>query len=276
MKQPFVVRPPTAPEVPLLVSIPHTGTLVPPDIAARFSGPDVAALPDTDWHLHDLYDFVPAMGAWTIHAVYSRFVVDLNRPADGSPLYPGRDETGLLPKSTFASRPIYAPGQEPNEAEIADRTGQFWRPYHAALAARIEDLKARFGYALLWDAHSIESVVPRFFDGELPGLMLGDVDGSSAAKAISDAVYGVHQRSGFSFQRNKPFKGGFITRSFGKPDQRVHALQLEMSQRLYMVEGPPFAFDAARANALRPTLQASLQAFLDAAATLHRTPGHQP
>lgn len=266
---PVVIKPPQATEVPLLVSIPHTGTYVPDAIARRFSSTEVAALPDTDWHLHVLYDFVASMGAWTIHAHYSRFVVDLNRPADGTPLYPGRDETGLVPSSTFHSVPIYKAGQEPTRDEIAERTAKYWRPYHDALSSKIAELKAKFGYALLWDAHSIESNVPRFHKGQLPGLMLGDVDGTSAVPAISDAVLKVHVESGITYQRNSPFKGGYITRAFGKPQERVQALQLEMSQRLYMQEGAPFAFNAILADQLRPTLRASLQAFLDSARIHH-------
>jgi len=260
---------PQAHRVPLLVSIPHTGTYVPADIAARFSSSKVAELPDTDWHLHVLYDFVPRMGAWTIHAHHSRFVVDLNRAADGTPLYPGRDETGLIPSSTFHSEPVYRAGAEPTAQELQQRTELYWRPYHQALRAKVDELKAEFGYALLWDAHSIESHVPRFFDGQLPGLMLGDVDGASAAPALSNAVLEVHAHSGYTFQKNKPFKGGYITRAFGRPAENVHALQLEMSQRLYMQEGSPFRFDETLANQLRPTLQASLQAFVDSARVLH-------
>lgn len=264
----FHVREPAAAPIPLLVSIPHTGTEVPAEIRARFASDTVAELPDTDWHQHLLYDFVPALGARTIFARYSRYVIDLNRPADARPLYPGRDETGLVPLSTFASEPIYQTGKEPDAAEIAARTDRYWRPYHEALEHELAALVQRFGFACLWDAHSITSCVPRFFDGELPALMLGDVDGSSAAPAAAAAVLEIQRNSSYSCQPNAPFKGGYITRRHGAPAQRVHALQLEMSQRIYMDEGPPFAYRPERAAALKPVLQACLQAFV-AAVTRH-------
>ncbi len=265
----YFVREPEAPAVPLLVSIPHTGTDVPDDIAARFASPGVAALPDTDWHLHRLYDFVPRLGARTLYARFSRYVADLNRPADGSLLYPGRPETALVPAATFAGEPIYATGDEPGAAEIAQRIERFWKPYHERLERELAALRERFGYALLFDAHSIASEVPRLVPGRLPHLMLGDADGRSAAPELSLAVLAVHAKSGLEHRRNDPFKGGFITRAYGRPEGHVHALQLEMSQRSYMIEGAPFAFGEALAAALRPTLTATLRALVDAARRLY-------
>jgi len=265
MTEIYHFRAPAAPEIPLLVSIPHTGTEVPDAIAARFASDEVRALPDTDWHLHDLYSFVPELGGATIYARFSRFVVDLNRPADGAVLYPGRDETGVVPTSTFSGQPIYADGNGPDDAEVAERCDRYWRPYHDRLRAELDRLRDKFGYALLFDAHSIMSVVPRFFDGTLPGLMLGDVDGTSAAPEISAAVLRVHDASGISYRANAPFKGGYITRAFGCPSESIHALQLEMSQRLYMDEGPPFAYRSDLAERLVPTLLATLEAFVDTA-----------
>jgi N-formylglutamate deformylase len=264
----FRVREPTAEPVPLLLSIPHTGTEVPAEIAARFAAPEVEALPDTDWHLHDLYDFAPALGITTVFARWSRYVVDLNRPRDGRSLYPGRYETAVVPTRTFAGAPIYRPGLEPTAEEIEQRLRSAWDPYHSALRTAVARLRERFGFALVWDAHSITSHVPQFAAEELPGLMLGDVDGSAAAPAITRAVVAVQERSGISFQPNQPFKGGFITRSLGQPAERVHALQLEMSQRLYMDEGPPFRWRADLAEALRPVLRDCLLAMLAAARNL--------
>ncbi|MEW5853722.1 MAG: N-formylglutamate deformylase [Myxococcota bacterium] len=267
--EPFYVRKPTAPEVPLLVSIPHTGTEVPPSISSRFASRDIEMLPDTDWHLHQLYEFVPSLGARTICARYSRYVIDLNRPPDSTPLYPGRQETGLVPTATFHGVPIYRAGAEPTADEIAERRRECWEPYHAALTEELQRIKAKWGYALLFDAHSITSVVPSVWDGPLPGLMLGDVDGTSAAPEISDAVYAVHQQSGFTFQKNRPYKGGYITRHFGRPSENVHALQLEMSQRLYMDEGLPFRYRTDLAEKLIPTLAATLRAFIESGARRH-------
>ena len=264
---PFEITEARTSEIPLLVSVPHTGTAVPAAIDARFAGPGVRELPDTDWHLHDLYDFVPDLGATLLTAVYSRYVIDLNRPREAQNLYPGRFETTLVPTRSFADEAIYRSGAEPDATEISERIELFWQPYHDEISTRLAALRERFGYALLFDAHSITSVVPQFYDGQLPGLMLGDVDGSSAAGACSDAVLAVLEASPHSAVRNAPFKGGYITRCFGQPQDGIHALQLEMSQRLYMDEGSPFAYREDLAEALRPTLRAALLAFVESAAT---------
>ncbi|MEL6349519.1 MAG: N-formylglutamate deformylase [Myxococcota bacterium] len=246
---------------PLLVTIPHTGTDVPPQILARWT--DAAkALPDTDWHLAPLYDFVPRIGAGLLVARYSRYVIDLNRPADGHALYPGRDETARVPTSTFEQADIYLPEQLPSADEIAERTERYWRPWHDEVRRQLALRKARFGFAVLFDAHSIRSEVPRFFSGRLPGLMLGTADGHSCDPQMAQAALDVFEASPFSWALNAPFKGGHITRSFGAPVDGVHALQLEMSQRLYMDEDPPFQYNPSKADVLKPWLERALQAIL--------------
>jgi len=261
---PYVLLEPTAPPVPLLVSIPHTGVELDGGLQARLVSDEARALPDTDWHLHRLYAFAPSLGATVLHARFSRTVVDLNRPPDASPLYPDRAETGLVPTRTFAGAPLYAPGDEPTPDEIAERVERYWRPYHDRLAAELRRLRERCGYALLFDAHSITSVVPDFFEGELPGLVLGDADGSATVPASSRAVREVLASSPYESSHNHPFKGGYITRHYGRPAEGVQALQLEMAQRLYMQEGPPFAYEPERASALEPVLVATLLAYLGA------------
>lgn len=261
---PYAVREPVGEAVPLLLSIPHCGSEVPEEISRRFASETIAALPDTDFHLDKLYDFAPQLGVRTVYARYSRYVVDLNRPADQSPLYPGRDETGLVPLSSFASMPIYRAGEEPTAEEIQTRIETYWQPYHQRLARELDELRGRHGYALLFDAHSIRSRVARLFAGELPGLMLGDVDATSAAPVLSAAVLSVHAESGFSYRANDPFRGGYITRSYGRPNQGIHALQLEMSQRLYMDEDPPYLYRAELAQRIRPVLRACLLAMIAA------------
>jgi N-formylglutamate deformylase len=250
---------------PLLVSMPHVGTHVPRELAARMT--DAAlALPDTDWHLERLYDFLDALRASVLIATHSRYVVDLNRPPDNANLYPGQDTTGLVPVDTFARAPVYRSGAEPTEAEIAARVERYWQPYHARLAAELDRLRAAHGYALLWDAHSIASEVPRFFAGRLPDLNLGTAGGASCAGAIEEAVGAAAQRAtGYSAALNGRFTGGYITRRYGRPGERVHAIQLELAEITYMDEAPPFGFDLARAARLRPHLRAMLAAMVGAA-----------
>ena len=252
--------------LPLLVSMPHVGTQLPPEIAARMT-PQARRVPDTDWHLPRLYDFLQAMGANLLVAVNSRYVVDLNRDPAGTILYPGASNTELCPLETFQSEPIYLPGRAPDAAEIEHRIGRYWRPYHLKLTEELAALKARHGYALLFDAHSIKSELPRFFEGRLWDINLGTADGPSAAASIGPALLDAAQGAGgYSAVLNGRFKGGYITRTYGAPAAGVHAAQLELSWRTYMDEGGSFAFDEERAQAVRPALRAVVEALLTAGA----------
>jgi N-formylglutamate deformylase len=244
---------------PLLVSMPHTGTHVPEWLEPRLTRA-AKALPDTDWHLEPLYDFLDELGASVLVATHSRYVVDLNRPPDDANLYPGQDTTGVVPVDTFHKEPLYLPGFPPSEAESRSRIEQYWKPYHAKLVETLDSLKSEHGYALLWDAHSILSVVPRFFAGRLPDFNLGTADGKSCGPGIGDAL--LAKISGYSKVLNGRFKGGYITRTYGKPADAIHAVQLELSEAVYMEEKPPFRFRDDMAKKVRPLLRALLEEFL--------------
>jgi len=244
---------------PLLVSMPHTGTFVPEWLAPRLS-PAARPLPDTDWHLERLYDFLHDLGASVLVATHSRYVVDLNRPPDNANLYPGQDTTGVVPLDTFHREPVYLPGFPPSEEEVAARINTYWKQYHERLAQALADTKTRHGYALLWDAHSIFSVLPRFFQGKLPDLNLGTADGKSCGPGIGEALR--KSIEGYSVALNGRFKGGYITRRYGRPAQRIHALQLEICCSTYMEEAPPWRFDDVRANSVRPVIRGGVLSAL--------------
>ncbi|MCZ6720120.1 MAG: N-formylglutamate deformylase [Proteobacteria bacterium] len=247
-------------DTPLLLSVPHAGTYLPGEIAAALL-PEARELPDTDWYVDRLYDFVPELGASLIVANHSRYVIDLNRAPDQQTLYPGADNTELCPLSDFDRRPLYPPGGEPGGAEIARRLDAYWRPYHRQIRRELERIKDRFGLALLFDAHSIRSKVPRFFDGRLPDLNLGTADGASAPDALARRLYETAEaESAFSVVLNGRFKGGFITRHYGDPQAHIHAVQLELAQASYMDEIPP-RYRPERARRLRPVLKRLLGAI---------------
>ncbi len=252
-------------KLPLLISIPHLGTYVPPELSATMSSA-AGALADTDWHLNHLYDAVIAAGASLISARVSRYVIDLNRPPDGASLYPGQTTTGLCPLETFHGEPIYLEGQQPDAAEIERRLALYWRPYHAALAAELAALRARHGYVLLWEAHSINGSLPRLFDGDLPDLNFGTASGASCGLQVQLALEGIAAMSPYSAVVNGRFKGGYITRHYGDPQRGIHAVQLEMSQRIYMDERAPFSYRGELAARVRPLLQALTESALSAAA----------
>ncbi len=222
--------------MPIIVSIPHTGTYVPPDIAASFASDAIRALPMTDWHLHHLYDFLPALGITTLYANYSRLVVDLNRPPDAAPLYPGRFETGLVATSTFQGEPIYK--QAPDEAEIEARRSKFHAPYHDRLERLLEEFMSRFDQVILLDAHSVASAGNLLHPPLTDDIYLGDRDGQSAAPWLLESFATAFKKSGLRVSRNTPYKGGYITAHYGRSNG-VDALQIEMCQRLYMDENDP-------------------------------------
>ena len=246
---------------PLLVSMPHVGTYVSPEISAALTSHG-RQLIDTDWHLDRLYDFLAEAGISTLMARYSRTVIDLNR--NGDSLYPGQSETELCPLTGFDNQPLYRPGCAPDDAEILRRKGAFWQPYHDKLRAELDRIKKHYGYALLWEAHSIQSHVPRFFEGQLPDLNLGSGDGASCASELADGVLSVAGSASYSAVLNGRFKGGYITRHYGDPAHNIHAIQLEISQITYMEEAPDFTFREDRAAGLRPLLQAMIDYLVKA------------
>ena len=255
----FTLTPGTA---PLLVSFPHAGTVIPDALAARMT-PQALQRADVDWHLPQLYAFAREIGASTLEAHFARHVIDLNRPPQDTSLYPGQDVTGLLPLDTFRKEPLYRPGEAPDAAETLERRARYWHPYHDALRAELDRLRARHGAVVLWDAHSIVSVLPRFFDGRLPDLNLGTAEGRACAPRLQKAVEAVmREQPRFSHVSNGRFKGGYITRQYGEPDAGIHALQLEMCQSTYMNETAPFAYRPDLAGSVQPLLQRMLDAVM--------------
>lgn len=252
--------------VPLLVSMPHIGTEIPLELQGCYE-PRALHVEDTDWHLERLYDFLPALGISVLQPRYSRYVIDLNRPPDDTPMYPGASNTELCPTHFFNGDALYKSGQEPSPQEVQRRRASYWQPYHSALAQELARIKAIHGFALLWDAHSIRSHIPWLFDGKLPDLNIGTASGAAAATDISDAA--ASQVDGFSYVVNGRFKGGYITRQYGQPASQVHAIQLEKCQSLYMQEAPPYAYDEAQALKIQPTLKRMVQASLQAAKDLY-------
>ncbi|GJI99139.1 N-formylglutamate deformylase [Duganella caerulea] len=249
--------------IPLLVSMPHVGTDIPDDVAAAMT-PAAVDKQDTDWHLVRLYEFLGEMGASTLSARWSRYVIDLNRPPENTNLYPGQDTTGLCPVDTFHREPLYREGHTPTEAEVQRRLAAYWKPYHDQLRAELDRLLALHGRVVLWDAHSIASVVPRFFEGKLPDLNFGTADGKSCAPGLSDAIVArALAQDRFSVAVNGRFKGGHITRHYGQPANNVHAIQLEMCQSTYMDEEAPYGYREDRAGQVQGMLRQMTQAAAD-------------
>ncbi len=249
--------------VPLIVNVPHAGVYLPPSIAQSLTAAGLR-VPDTDWHVDKLYDFVPSMGATLMVATHSRIVVDLNRDHLGAEMYPGVSNTEICPTSTFHDEPVYVAGMAPDAAVVASRIEHYWLPYHAQLAAEIARINARHGFCVVFDGHSIVSEAPRFFAGRLPDLNLGTADGRSCALSLAQTAFAsLTGAAGFTAVHNGRFKGGYITRHYGNPGNSVHALQLEMAQCCYMDEAEPHTYAERRAAPLKVVLKQLLGKLLD-------------
>ncbi|MEQ3653510.1 MAG: N-formylglutamate deformylase [Glaciecola sp.] len=248
---------------PLLVSMPHSGLELTPEVEAALS-PKARALPDTDWYLPELYDFLPTLGVSCIKANYSRYVIDLNRPIDDIPLYQ-TTTTGLFPQILFDESPLFLAGKAPNYRLKQAYKTQIWQAYHATIEQELHRLKSKFGYAILFDAHSIAAEVPMLFDGTLPDFNWGTNDGKACSKTLIQALQD-KVTPPYSQVTNGRFKGGYITRHFGQPDVGIHAIQLELSQRTYLDEASlrqdKYRLCSAKLGHIRPQLKLLLTGLL--------------
>ncbi|MBO6758806.1 MAG: N-formylglutamate deformylase [Roseibium sp.] len=253
---------------PIVLGVPHAGFYVPDGIWDRLNDTGRVRA-DTDWHVDWLYDgLLP--GATMVKATFHRYVIDANRdPADVS-LYPGQNTTSLCPTTDFDGRPIYHPGQEPDAGEIETRRKAWHAPYHAALAAELDRVKRKHGIAILYDCHSIRSVVPYLFDGTLPDFNTGTNGGVTCAPEIEQAVVDLTRRAeGYTAVLNGRFKGGWTTRHYGRPETGIHAIQMELAQKTHLAtEAPPYTYDEAKAERLRGHLKTILRALETLASSL--------
>jgi N-formylglutamate deformylase len=249
---------------PLILSQPHVGQNIPGKISEKLTAA-AQQIPDTDWYIDQLYaPIAEDLSATVVTAKMSRYVIDLNRDPSGASLYPGQSVTELCPTTLFDGDPLYKDAQAPSEPEVQERKDLYWRPYHDALVSEIQRIKNLHGFALLYDCHSIRSVIPRFFDGRLPTMNVGTNNGQTIAPTLtSELKKTLALHHSYSSILNGRFKGGFITRNYGNPDQHIHAVQMELTQIDYMNEELPFVFDEEKAVALRPHLQAILATMLE-------------
>jgi N-formylglutamate deformylase len=264
MTRSLIVTEPTTSSVPILLSIPHCGTTFPDEIIDQYKEQLTPNPDDTDWFVDQLYGFASAMGITTLSAVYSRWVIDLNRHPQSKPLYTdGRIITGLCPTTDFLGNNLYADNRtELNASEIQHRLEKYYQPYHDELQRNLKSLKEKFGKVLLWDCHSIRQMVPTIQKEKFPDLILGDADGTSASPGVIETTIKILESSGYSFRHNHPFKGGYITRQYGRPSENIHALQLEMTKVNYMDDSET-QYHSARAGKMQEPLKCVLGTLAD-------------
>jgi formiminoglutamase len=247
---------------PVVLGLPHTGTDIPDDCLVRLNDTGRARA-DTDWHIDRLYAGL-LQNVTSVRTPVHRYVIDVNRAPSGESLYPGQNTTGLCPLTDFDGVPIYLPGQEPDVAETDRRQIAYHAPYHAALAAQLDRVKAIHGFAVLYDCHSIRSRIPYLFDGTLPDFNIGTNSGVSCATGMEAAVRRICDGAeGYDTVVNGRFKGGWTTRHYGQPQLGVHAIQMELAQSTYMHEAPPWNYDQSRAERVRRYLKSVLETLSD-------------
>jgi N-formylglutamate deformylase len=253
---PYKITLPNGNEMPIVISVPHCGTAFPDEIKNDYEPALIERPDDTDWFVDQLYDFAPAMGMTMISATYNRWVIDLNRDPESKPLYTdGRIITGLCPTTDFLGKSLYRDKRtEVEKSEVERRLDAYYWPYHQKVDSLLGDLKSKFGKVLLWDCHSIRQVVPTIQAEKFPDLILGSADKTSAAPQLVDMALRCLGSSDFTLSHNSPFKGGYITRNFGKPSANQHALQLEMCKVHYM-DDAELNYDKPRADKMREVLQ---------------------
>jgi N-formylglutamate deformylase len=259
MKDPYIIIEPTVQKVPMILSVPHCGTEFPDELKNDYVDAMAEAPDDTDWFVHQLYNFANELGITIIYARYSRWVIDLNRDPESKPLYnDGRIITALTTTTDFFGKEIYKEGKSPNQEEVERRLKEYYWPYYAKVQSLLDERKEEFGKVLLWDAHSIRRHVPTIRKEFFPDMILGDNDKTTADDTLIDAALNGLSNSKYQVNHNTPFKGGHITRYFGKPEQNQHALQLEMNKILYMND-EELEFDESRANKMRSILRPTFE-----------------
>lgn len=251
---PFEIIPSRTKQVPVLISVPHSGTKIPDPILEMYDTEMVKKIDDTDWYVDHLYDFAGSLGIKMIKATYSRWVIDLNRTSDNTPLYDdGRVITELCPTTDFNGEKIYS-GQHPNQKEISRRMHTYYTPYYEQIYSEITELKKKYDHVLFFDAHSIRSCVLGIRQETFPDLILGDVDETSASPTIVSVASNLLCQTSYSFSHNDPFKGGHLTRTFGCPENGIHALQLEMAKSIYMKNNET-TYDTTKAEKIKKELK---------------------
>ncbi len=274
---PFVLIEPLRRTAPLIFSSPHSGRRYPADLLAHARTGLAALRRSEDPYVDELIAGAAGHGATLISATIARAYVDLNRdpaeldpdmyaehvpdlPAGASP----RVQAGLgaIPRITGDGQPIYRRKLMLAEAEA--RLNAVHRPYHGALTSLVAEARAEFGCAVLLDCHSMPSCAR----GALaPDIVLGDRFGAACHPSVTALVEATLRRRGYRVARNAPFAGGYTTQAFGRPRERMHALQIEVSRSLYLDESTlerTSGFERVRADF-------ALLAETLAAASLHKS-----
>jgi N-formylglutamate amidohydrolase len=241
----FTLTRPECAETPVLVEVPHAGLAVPEPVCEEIHAPLQTVLRDADIFVDQLYEGAPATGATLLTAGVSRYVVDLNRgPNDvdsltvkGHPAPQAHRPRGVIWRTSTLGQPVFT--SPLSMAEYEARLNTYYRPYHETLTAELERIKKSFGYVILVAAHSMPSV-GRTIRGERlsrrADIVPGTLGRTSADVRVIDFVDQHFRDAGFSVSHDDPYRGGWTTRHYGRVDEGVHAIQIELNRDLYVDE----------------------------------------
>jgi N-formylglutamate amidohydrolase len=263
--------------LPAVFNSPHSGRTYPKSFLRRSRLDALTLRRSEDCYVDELFSAVGALGCPLLRANFPRAYLDLNRePYELDPaMFDGRlpefantssmrvaGGLGTIPRIVSEHEEIYDRPLSFEEAEA--RIEQFYRPYHRTLAQLVASTAERFGGCLLVDCHSMpSSAAPQAAGGSRvrADVVLGDRFGATSAAAITGALEQAFANEGLSVVRNKPYAGGFITQSYGRPREGLHSIQVEINRAIYVDEA------ALRPNAnfavVKAAIAAALRRFLD-------------
>lgn len=252
---------PEGQRTPVLVEVPHAGLEIPPDVLEEVTAPRDGVLRDADIYVDRLYADAPKVGATLIAARMSRYVVDLNRADDdvdaqsviGVGVSGGTHPRGVVWRMTTDGRTILR--RPLTRTQLERRLDLYHRPYHLAVERALRELRDEFGFAILLAAHSMPSHGRVRRGG--PSVRRADVVPGTRGRRTADPraidfVDAFFRGAGLSVRHDEPYRGGYSTGFYGRPDEGWHAIQIELNRALYVDQhtSEPLTEDFERLKAL--------------------------
>jgi len=249
---------------PLILCLPHCGTEVPDAVASRLTATGKLQA-DLSWRLERVFDFHNELDATVIRSSVSRYVIDPDKDPGTSVSSAFDPALALCPATTLDGKNIYRDGEEPGPTEIEQRMLLFHAPFHRILRKQVDRLTGRHRQVILLVCQSMRSQIRGVTEKGLPLVNIGSADGTSCDPDLRNLIVGsFNAQQGFTVGVDGHAKGGFITRSYGRPDAGVHAMTLLLAQRSYLRhESPPFEPDKSRVARLQAVLSDGLSRIID-------------
>ena len=249
MQRPFICHKPRAGCSPIIFNSPHSGRYY----SKSFLSQSVLSLDkirlSEDFYVDSLLKPVVEFGSVLLEACFPRSFVDVNRSStelDRKLITNAKESLtnartlaglGVIPRIVGSGLEIYK--TKISSSEVDSRLNNYYFPYHNKLKQVVDNSINAFGFAILFDFHSMpNSCINQSRNNKslVPQVVLGNCFGTSCDEKLSEKVFGIFSTSGFRVEMNNPFSGGFITKNYGVPKENAHAIQVEIDRSLYMDE----------------------------------------